>query len=583
MFRNLHIFYFIMLYALLLSCTAVDDVSLHTATTQEPEPLDLVLSIGNTGSITRQSVDVVQDEGQNYRGLQSLLVIPFQTSGNDVPVTASDIPLLSSVTNAQKVTNANNNNNFYYVVSCSLMKGVNHVLAYGRAAYVEGKAAAKDNGALEIRYNGSLETSLRDRMNPSELTFNLQSICEEDDATKDVFKPARDLADYLTAIATTPGWSTTTDGQLKDLYRDFIYIDGEGTGVIAGSATNVKAYAVALETQITAIRNLSTTSDASKALCDKILESINNNTTISGNTYPAALGLPDGVAALRWMEDVTETAEDKYKFMVRTQTTTMDNINGINRYTYPAELWYYTNSGIQTSTNEVEKTDYESATSWGSLLNAYQSGTVVNDRTRSVAVKDALQYGVARLQCTLKSINVQLKDAMNKDVYHATDDYLPLTSVIVGAQHTVGFDFKPRGVQSDVDGRFIYDADVGSRAANGSWTVSTLVLQTYDGEKVPVVLEFENRTGQKFMGKDGIIYPNTKFYLIAMLDPANMGTGAYAGRVFTQDYTTAVEMKITSLANAYSCMPDLLSPRLEIGVQVQTKWIQSTTTTVKLN
>ena len=183
----------------------------------------------------------------------------------------------------------------------------------------------------------------------------------------------------------------------------------------------------------------------------------------------------------------------------------------------------------------------------------------------------------------MKSINVQLKDAMNKDVYHATDDYLPLTSVIVGAQHTVGFDFKPRGVQSDVDGRFIYDADVGSRAANGSWTVSTLVLQTYDGEKVPVVLEFENRTGQKFMGKDGIIYPNTKFYLIAMLDPANMGTGAYAGRVFTQDYTTAVEMKITSLANACSCMPDLLSPRLEIGVQVQTKWIQSTTTTVKLN
>lgn len=567
-----------MLYALLLSCTAVDDVSLHTATTQEPEPLDLVLSIGNTGSITRQSVDVVQDEGQNYRGLQSLLVIPFQTSGNDVPVTASDIPLLSSVTNAQKVTNAHNNN-LYYVVNCSLMKGVNRLLAYGRASYVAGKEEAKDNGALEIRYNDALETSLRDRMNPSELTFNLQSILN----TTDVHTNAQALATYLTSIAKTEGWSTTTDGQLKDLYRDFIHIDGEGTGIIAGSATNVRAYAEALKTQITAIKNLSTTPDASKDLCDKILKSITANTAISNNTYPAQLGLPDGAAALRWMEDVTETAEDKYKFMVRTQTTTMDNINGINRYTYPAELWYYTNSGILTSTNEVKETDYQGATSWGSLLNEYQSGTVVNNRTRSVAVKDALQYGVARLQCTLKSINVQLKDAMNADVNNATDNYLPLTSVIVGAQHTVGFDFKPRGVQSDVDGRFIYDADVGSRAANGSWTVSTLVLQTYDGEKVPVVLEFENRTGQKFMGKDGIIYPNTKFYLIAMLDPANMGTGAYAGRVFTQDYTTAVEMKITSLANAYSCMPDLLSPRLEIGVQVQTKWIQSTTTTVKLN
>jgi hypothetical protein len=36
------------------------------------------------------------------------------------------------------------------------------------------------------------------------------------------------------------------------------------------------------------------------------------------------------------------------------------------------------------------------------------------------------------------------------------------------------------------------------------------------------------------------------------------------------------------LENAYSCMPDLLQPRLEVGVEVQTQWIQSTTTIVKL-
>lgn len=537
----------------------------------------------------RMADAVVQTEGQAFRGLQSLLVVPFKTSGDDVPVTASDVPLLSSITNAQKVTNENSNN-LYYVVSCSLMKGGNRVLAYARAAYADNLAAEKDNGALEIRYNGALATSLRDRMNPSELTFNLKSIHN----TTDVHADAQDLADYLTAIAntetTTEKWSTTSDGQLKDLYRDFIHIDGEGTGIIAGSATNVKAYADALKTQITVIKNHSTTPETSKTLCEKILASINANTTISGNTYPAPLGLPDGAAALRWMEDDTD---NQYKFMVRTQTTTMDNINSINRYTYPAELWYYANSGIQTSTNEVKEEDYKNATSWGSLLNAYQSGTVVNDRTRSVAVKDALQYGVARLQCTLKSINnVQLKDAKNEVVNNAIDDYLPLTSVIVGAQHTVGFDFKPQGVQSDVDGRFIYDAVVGSRA-NGSWTVNTLVLQTYNGEKVPVVLEFqnniviENNEKVAFTGKDGIIYPGCKFYLVAMLDPADYtntnAPDAAKGRVFTQDYTTAVEMKITSLANAYSCMPDLLSPRLEIGVQVQTKWIQSTTTTVKLN
>jgi hypothetical protein len=52
--------------------------------------------------------------------------------------------------------------------------------------------------------------------------------------------------------------------------------------------------------------------------------------------------------------------------------------------------------------------------------------------------------------------------------------------------------------------------------------------------------------------------------------------------VFTQDYTTTMSMSVTSLAKAYTCMPDLLAPRLEIGVQVVTKWIQATTTNVEL-
>ena len=41
-------------------------------------------------------------------------------------------------------------------------------------------------------------------------------------------------------------------------------------------------------------------------------------------------------------------------------------------------------------------------------------------------------------------------------------------------------------------------------------------------------------------------------------------------------------MTVSSKENAYTCIPDLLEPRLEIGVQVVTKWIQSTPTTVKL-
>jgi hypothetical protein len=136
---------------------------------------------------------------------------------------------------------------------------------------------------------------------------------------------------------------------------------------------------------------------------------------------------------------------------------------------------------------------------------------------------------------------------------------------------------KPRGEQTDVDGRFIYETTI----VDGNQT-NTLVLQSYDGEKVPVILELKNNTGHAFTGKDGIVYPDTRFYLIGLIDPAGKGTGECAGRVFTQDYTTTMSMSIASLANAYTSMPDLLAPRLEVGVQVVTKWIQATTTNVEL-
>ena len=50
---------------------------------------------------------------------------------------------------------------------------------------------------------------------------------------------------------------------------------------------------------------------------------------------------------------------------------------------------------------------------------------------------------------------------------------LPLTAVLIGGQHTVGFDFKPVGEPSDVDARFIYDPIVGSADASGVYTVNT--------------------------------------------------------------------------------------------------------------
>lgn len=545
---------------LLTSCTTQDDVQ----TTYNTESYDLLLSVGSQNGM-RMANDVVQTDPDAFRGLQGVLVIPFKTSEN-IDITTDDEPLVGSSSGTQndKVSGRN----YYYIENCPLSRGTNHVLAYGQAAILSGKTAPS--------LNGKLETSLVNRIKPSDITFSLTSIRDNYDAPEGALA----LAYYLTEIAntetTTEKWSTTTN-ELKDLYLDFIHADPEESGILPGSAAHVSAYVAALRAKLVTLKTHfdGITDEEGSAMCTAIMDKIDNATLSAclSNGYPSgagSVGLPDGAAALRWTGS---------SFSVRTRTTTLDNINGIIRYTYPAELWYYVNSAIYTSIQDVTKSTYESQP-WNDLLALYYQGSrSINADTKSVAIEKPLQYGVGRLQMKLETITGELRDSKDQVVNYVSADKLPMTAVIIGGQHTVGFDFKPMGEQSDLDARFIYDAEVGITG-----TVNTLVLQSYNNEKVPIILEFENKTENPFTGKDGIVYPNTKFYLIGEINPADGegGDEKSADRVFTQDYTTVVTTKVNSLANAYSCLPDLLQPRLEIGVQVQTKWIQSTTTTVKL-
>lgn len=550
------IFWLFSLCAVIVSCAKDDSMSVIT----NEKDYEFLLSVGRQNTM-RMADEVVQTSAGSFRGIQKFCVIPFTTE-DATAVTIDDFPLISLAVGSQanQVTRTDDKK-FYYLRHCTLKEGTNRVLVYGQAAPVTGKQSKDKNGML-VTDVGDLYIV------PTDIHFSLESICETDDPTDDVFKPARDLADYLTTIANTEGWST--DAVLKYLYFDFIQAETEGSGIMAGSAVNVKAYVSTLKSKLEDIKEGGTAA-ATAALCDAIIDNIgdiDDDAACVNNGYPASIGLPDGAAALRWIDS-------EKKFSVRTTTTTVDNITNVKRYTYPAELWYYANSAIKTSETEVGESKYQTD-EWSQVLNYYDQSEI-SVETKSVAVEDPLQYGVACLQTVLNTIpSTSFKDAKSEDVTVSAET-LPLTAVIIGGQHTMGFDFRPQGAQSDVDARSVYDKEVGTTG-----TVNTLVLQSYDNEKVPVILEFENKTGQQFTGKDGIIYPNTKFYLLAMLDPAGKGEGDCAGRVFTQDYTTTATMTVTSLANAFSCMPDLLSSRLEIGVQVETKWILSTPTMVKL-
>jgi hypothetical protein len=105
------------------------------------------------------------------------------------------------------------------------------------------------------------------------------------------------------------------------------------------------------------------------------------------------------------------------------------------------------------------------------------------------------------------------------------------------------------------------------------------VLQSYDHKVVPVVLEFINNSGYDFEGLDGTVLKGTKFYLVALIDPATKSGDPLTqirDRVFTQDYTTTLNMKVTGLSKAYNVVPNLLSPRLELGIELVSQWASTT-------
>ena len=539
-----NILYGLLLGMVLASCSAADDMAVSVATgEQTARQVDLLVSVSNR---TWESLSVSANAPRRapvFQEMQQIVALPFRTNG--MPVSAGDVPLITEAF-ATESSNRVEYHQTYYVNQCTMTTGTDRMLVYGKSK------PSSENPAL----NGVLSALPTQRMMASDIRFSLSSIRN----TTEVHEDAKALADYMTAIANTEGWSSTDDQILKSYYLDFIRIGSEGVGLISGAAANIKAFVGALKDLLTG---------RSDVVSTKIVANIGDSTAIVGNTYPRSIGLPDGAAVIRWTGN---------KFEVRTTSTTLDNINGINRYTYPAELMFFADSPIRTSTAEVSKDLYQTDMLWSAFLDTYYKGSAaVSATTKAVAVANPIQYGVAKLDLTLTGMSGTLRDSKDVAVTNGDMEHLPLRGVIIGGQHTVGFNMKPQGEQTDVDGRFIYETNI----IDGNKT-STLVLQSYDNEKVPVILEFENNTGHAFTGKDGTVYQGARFYLIALIDPAGQGTGAYANRVFTQDYTTTMSMSVTSLAKAYTCMPDLLAPRLEIGVQVVTKWIQATTTNVEL-
>ena len=505
------------------------------------------------------------DFGTN--GMNGITLVPFAPSA--VVTTASkrlgDNITLGAIGATQTYTNSPNGRAKVFTGK-SVPQGTSAFLFYG------------ESGAAGTDFEkGALTASLTNE--PAAFTFSLKPINANTSAIEG------DAA-YTGLIAYLNYVAQATDGTKE--WRDYLSTDNEGLFEM------FQTYKTATVLSSFGIRRMMTDlyqslmSNTSDLLAQNIKLRIGDGTyaTVDGagnvtlnaalQGFPASFNLPDGAVAVVY-NDATAVrafggnAAHAYGSLEPAQ---------LDRYVYPASLWYTANTKIKTS-NTSKLNNYTGAESWKSILATYEKdNSSVNTATRSIALKDTIQYAVARLDVSVKfKENTYLEDndpvTTNNRVNNPAAGY-PLSAVLVGGQKNVGFDFTQASYAGGIGYAYtIYDNVMTNTIAANSTAAyspanSTLVLETPAGENEFIALEFTNTSDKDFYGVDGIVPVGGKFYLVGQLTASVANeTGT---KVFKQDYTTIVRVAIKDLKSAYNTIPDLKAPQLEIGLSVDLHW-----------
>lgn len=522
-------------------------------------------------SDARMGEDIVQGQDEVvFRGMSNIRLVPFELGSNPSsvtePLTGSE-SLYYNAIELGAIGSSDLTSTAKYKVynDVELPIGVNAFLFYGEATDKSGDASDKTNGALVPSYSTQ---GLEAGKTLADVHFDLKGILVGDDYQT----TQTGLLAILDGIAKTEGWKNAT-GTLKPYYDSFI-------GMKAGSANNIL---LAVQDLYNAVKGDVLTDENS--LKAKIATKIEEYFTPSGSSvpytltykttslaqYPAGIGLPDGAVQVAWNTDRFE-----YTSNVDYDGGTTMNVSGLDKYVYPASLYYWDNTSLKTST-ELESGNY-GANDWSTIINTLYSGWAVTASTQSVALAKAINYAVGRLDVYAAFAAGEIYDAnpSGQQPVRIPDDGFTLTGVLIGGQKNVGWNFTP--LESDGTEKTIYDAavDAGAAGTEGVTRTSglknrTLVLETAGkgGEKVNFALEFTNNSSQAFYGKDGLVPVGGKFYLVGQLN----ADGSHA-KVFEKDHYTKATVTINSLKNAYNCIPDLRSPKLELGLSVDLTWVE---------
>lgn len=551
-------------------------------------------STNQAKKVTRMTDEMTQQSGKPFRGISDIVLLTF--NGN---------PSTDGNTEATSIIEIGTDANAYAHDEYSKLYrdieipvGTNHMLFYGRATRKSGDTDFQAGKITDVgtKTTEKVLTNLSHELTAINSTANFTTDTDADKIINALNAIAnakvQDGKDYTWAAIGTetplPSWLTENEKKfLAARYTEF-------TSLKAGSKTSVVEFIKNLQTALvgeTGATTIPAERKLTKEIYDKCGEAL---TAIESIDFPGKFNLPDGVATLSWT-----TGGFAYNTPENVTIGTGNSIN-YKKICYPAELSYFVNTTTMVSDKDMSNlSEFPAYNDWTNPTGANWTGksfseSAVENTTRTVGLKDPVQYSVAVLKSTVRCKEATLEDnAKEAGGFKANqsitvnDNSFPVTGILIGGQ-PASVDWKYEPTSSETFENTIYDnAMNGSMYAKyaseapivGNYTLVFDNKKTGAENSVYVTIELENKSGQAFYGKDGIIQKDTKFYLVGTLNPNKEGLSKPAGvnRVFVQDYVTTANFKIKDLKDAYNCIPDLRTSGINVGLAVDLSWKEGIT------
>lgn len=609
----------------LSACSSSDDV-VDVNPTFDGEAVKTQFTISlpfDNNASTRQTSDIVQEGAQNgtttdlskFRGINNIVLIPFsnpsaseRTSRLGENVVLGEDNMLKPTPTSQTGINGENSipsgklltsSNAVLYKDVTIPVGTSAFIFYGKAPETDGKefeegrltAAGLTGQTSGISFTPTpILTADPDIAKGTALATYVSSIAGvnyvDDKGTTD--DTSDDETIYFWAGCSNSANSTKPwyNAGLGEMYTAF-------TSMKAGASSYVQAAVLDLYKSV-----YKNTDDVSKAITAAITKNTYASPVLDGESkptgelsfteaisgYPENINMPEGAAALTWNTATPKvaTAVANANFGDETHLGSMNLVN-MSSIVYPASLYYFVDSDIKTS-DASRIGDYDGEKNWTTILSGY-SGTSVSSATRSVAITKSVEYAVGRLDVTVNKLDKSGYYDRNGEKITIPSGGYELTGVLIGGQKAVDYKFTQTGSEEYT----IYDKTINSTSTHNYVTASanatttyTLALETAATQSVYVALEFLN-SGEDFQGFDGVVKKGCKFYMIAKLDPNSVTKpDEYTGGVFMQDYKTIAGFTFGAgstdtatpggFANAYTTIPDLRTPQLELGLSVNLEW-----------